>query len=274
VTKQDNWYATGAFRNKYLYNGKELQDDQLAGVKVDWYDYGARMYDPELGRWHTPDPLAEKYRRWSPYNYCVDNPLKFSDPDGMEILIRIYDQNKKTIDLQYTNGKLINSDKSEYKGKDSYALKILNQLNDIKKLDKDVSKMVSGLESSSVEHIITYNKEEYETGGSSNKPAGIVISEKDENGNWVDRSGSKTNFNPDVDTDVRGAKDDPRSQLTHELSHASDLNNNIRKEGYSKNGVPLSEVDAVNMQNKIRVKVGQDKRTTYYGIEIPKNLLK
>ena len=83
VTSQTSFYPTGASKNKLLYNGKEFQDDVLAGSKIDWFDYGARMYDPELGRWHSMDMLSESFFRHSPYSYSFNNPIKYYDPNGM-----------------------------------------------------------------------------------------------------------------------------------------------------------------------------------------------
>jgi RHS repeat-associated protein len=67
--------------NFYQYNGKELNQD----FGLDMYDYGARFYDASVGRWFAIDPLAEKYVAFSPFNYVVNNPIMFIDPDGMYI---------------------------------------------------------------------------------------------------------------------------------------------------------------------------------------------
>lgn len=70
----------GMSSNRYRYNGKEEQP-----VGTDYIDYGARLYSPGLGRWLSPDPLAEKYYNVSPYAFCNNNPVNFVDPDGEDV---------------------------------------------------------------------------------------------------------------------------------------------------------------------------------------------
>ena len=86
MLQQDDYYPfgleintlTSSPKNEYLYNKKELQEE------IQQYDYGARFYDPVIARWNSIDPLSETSRRWTPYNYVYNNPVRFIDPDGMK----------------------------------------------------------------------------------------------------------------------------------------------------------------------------------------------
>ncbi len=74
------WNTSGSAitSNRYRFSGKEEQDE----FGFDYLDFGARMYDSEIGRWWSVDPLAGLYMRHSPFAYCLNNPVNAIDRDG------------------------------------------------------------------------------------------------------------------------------------------------------------------------------------------------
>ena len=89
---QGAWTATPT--DNYKYNNKELNED----FGLNWYDYGARWYMADIGRWGQIDPLAEDYYSYSPYNYVLNSPLNAIDPDGMRVVFKSEDEDGNEID--------------------------------------------------------------------------------------------------------------------------------------------------------------------------------
>ena len=83
-------------KHPYGFAGKE----EIETFDLDWNDFGARMYDSALARWHVIDPLAEKYEDLSSYAYVANNPIAFYDPDGKQIAkasLKEWKQQKKEV---------------------------------------------------------------------------------------------------------------------------------------------------------------------------------
>ena len=124
VLSEDHYYPFGLTvgidqnpsvqtKQPYKYNGKELEKS----FGLEMYDYGARMYDPQIARWLSTDPLAEQMRRHTPYNYAFNNPVIFIDPDGMVPEVYFNGQGANKATKQLDNSTSLTLTRNEKTGK-------------------------------------------------------------------------------------------------------------------------------------------------------------
>ncbi len=145
-------YSNGNYR--FGFNGME-KDDEIKGAG-NALDFGARIYDNRLGRWHSRDPYATRYLSISPYAFVANNPVLFRDPDGRKIVIAT----KKGL-LTYNNGVLTNK-KGKHILADELELgkTIYEELENIRKSGSEGERLLSSLSSLPNEVLIKVTSKE------------------------------------------------------------------------------------------------------------------
>jgi RHS repeat-associated protein len=234
--------------NQHLYNGKELQPE----YNLQWYDYGARMYDPQLGRFHTQDRFSEKYYSFSNYSYGANNPVLMIDVNGDSLWITnstgfLGLGGKETI--RYEDGNLYNKDGSAYTGKvKGFLSKTVNALDEASTLSAG-DNMVNELQSSTQNVTVVRSFE-----GNSYEPGTNTVK--------FDPSSKNGGVN------TRGGTERPTFiGLGHELAHGlDDVRGTLNLGRIPGQTFRYAEHFSTHIENQMRAEHGLPLRT-HYGID-------
>ena len=264
--------------NRRLYGGKELQDETLAGNALDWYDFEARMYDPLIGRFHTTDPMTEKYFSLTPYGYCGNNPINAYDLHGDSISISYNTSSFSwgnlsfgtTNSVLYLDGVLYNRDGSVFSGDNVFLKQCMDAICEIRK-SSEGDEMISMLQSSSNMFEICYGEDDftptnkYKAYANQYKANPEIFNQLIEHGiSFEGGSGGTVTWNyygTSLPTTV-GSSINGHMDLAHELSHAFDSNKGLL-DNRIEQGVTRTEWQAVHKENIIRGQLGLPLRTHY-----------
>ncbi len=215
---------------RFGFNGME-SDDELKGTKNS-YDFGARIYDPRLGRWLACDPKAQKYPNLSPYNFVANMPMCAIDPDGEDIVIIGSSSYQKQV-ISTINSLASNSGTGAQLVKDAIAS---GRTIVIVSTDSDIDNAVHGMNAAEYE-VMTFN---FDLANESYNAA------NGRNGEELQKT--------------------PETSLAHELFHflSPQTGRLLDENGYATD-ILADEVNAVEVENQVRKEMDLEERTHYQG---------